>query len=49
MNGAQAVMLDFDQIMAPLGAQVFLRDYWLKQFVHIRGKRGPVHLAADLG
>ena len=28
-------MLDFDQIMAPLGAQVFLRDYWLKQFVHI--------------
>jgi ribosomal protein L16 Arg81 hydroxylase len=33
-------MLDFDQIMAPLGAQVFLRDYWLRQFVHIRGKAG---------
>jgi ribosomal protein L16 Arg81 hydroxylase len=33
-------MLDFDQIMAPLGAQVFLRDYWLKQFVHIRGSAG---------
>lgn len=34
------VMLDFDQIMAPLGAQVFLRDYWLRQFVHIRGNAG---------
>jgi len=33
-------MLDFDQIMAPLGAQVFLRDYWLRQLVHIRGKAG---------
>ena len=33
-------MLDFDQIMAPLGAQVFVRDYWLKQFVHIRGSAG---------
>ena len=40
MNGAQAVMLDFDQITAPLGAQVFLRDYWLRQLVHIRGKAG---------
>ena len=33
-------MLDFDQVMAPLGAAVFLRDYWLKQFVHIPGKAG---------
>ena len=33
-------MLDFDQVMAPLGAQLFLRDYWLKQFVHIPGSAG---------
>ncbi len=33
-------MLDFDQIMAPLGAQLFLRDYWLRQFVHIPGQAG---------
>ena len=33
-------MLDFDQIMAPLGAPVFLRDYWLRKFVHIAGRAG---------
>ncbi len=33
-------MLDFAQIMAPLGPAVFLKDYWLKQFVHIPGSAG---------
>jgi hypothetical protein len=33
-------MLEFDSVLAPLGAEVFLRDYWLKQFVHIPGKPG---------
>jgi ribosomal protein L16 Arg81 hydroxylase len=33
-------MREFESVVAPLGAEVFLRDYWLKQFVHIRGKAG---------
>jgi hypothetical protein len=33
-------MLEFEQVVAPLGADVFLRDYWLAQFVHIRGTPG---------
>jgi len=33
-------MLKFDQVVAPLGAEVFLKDFWLKQFVHIPGKPG---------
>jgi ribosomal protein L16 Arg81 hydroxylase len=36
----ERVMLDFDQIIDPLGAQVFLRDYWLRQSVHIPGRAG---------
>lgn len=34
------MMLEFEQIVAPLGAEVFLRDYWLKQPVHIAGQPG---------
>jgi hypothetical protein len=33
-------MLEFEQVVEPLGAEVFLRDYWLKQLVHIPGKPG---------
>jgi hypothetical protein len=33
-------MTDFDQIVAPLGRGVFLRDYWLKTLVHIPGPPG---------
>ena len=33
-------MTEFDQVVAPLGAGVFLRDYWLKAPVHIPGKAG---------
>jgi len=33
-------MLEFESVVAPLGAEVFLRDFWLKQFVHIPGKPG---------
>jgi ribosomal protein L16 Arg81 hydroxylase len=32
--------MEFDQIVSPLGADTFLRDYWLKSFVHIPGKAG---------
>ena len=32
--------MGFDQIVAPLGTDTFLRDYWLKNFVHIPGKAG---------
>ena len=32
--------MEFDQIVSPLGADAFLRDYWLKNFVHIPGKAG---------
>jgi ribosomal protein L16 Arg81 hydroxylase len=35
-----AVVMSFDQIVAPLGTDTFLRDYWLKNFVHIPGKAG---------
>src|SRR5579883_386713 len=34
------MMLEFDSVVAPLGTEVFLRDYWLKQFVHIQGAPG---------
>jgi hypothetical protein len=30
----------FDQVVAPLGADAFLRNYWLKSFVHIPGQAG---------
>ncbi len=33
-------MTDFDQVVSPLGADAFLRDYWLKDFVHIPGQAG---------
>jgi len=33
-------MTGLDQVLAPLGADAFLRDYWLKSFVHIPGKAG---------
>ena len=33
-------MTDFDQVVSPLGADAFLRDYWLKNFVHIPGQAG---------
>ena len=31
---------EFDQVVAPLGAGVFLKDYWLKTLVHIPGEAG---------
>lgn len=34
------MMLEFNSVVAPLGAEAFLRDYWLKQFVHIQGTAG---------
>ena len=34
------MMLEFESVVAPLGAEVFLQDFWLKQFVHIPGKPG---------
>jgi ribosomal protein L16 Arg81 hydroxylase len=33
-------MMGLDQVLAPLGAKAFLRDYWLKTFVHVPGKAG---------
>jgi len=33
-------MMGLDQVLAPLGAEAFLRDYWLKTFVHVPGKEG---------
>lgn len=30
----------FDQVVAPLGTDTFLKDYWLKTFVHIPGQSG---------
>jgi hypothetical protein len=30
----------FDQVVAPLGADAFLQNYWLKSFVHIPGQAG---------
>jgi hypothetical protein len=33
-------MLDFAEVVSPLGASAFLKDYWLKQFVHIHGTPG---------
>jgi Cupin superfamily protein len=30
----------FDQVVAPLGADAFLSNYWLKSFVHIPGRPG---------
>jgi hypothetical protein len=33
-------MTGFDQVVAPLGRDAFLRDYWLKGMVHIPGTAG---------
>jgi hypothetical protein len=33
-------MMTFDEVVSPLGAAAFLKDYWLRQFVHIPGKAG---------
>ncbi|HEX4270423.1 MAG TPA: cupin domain-containing protein [Rhizomicrobium sp.] len=33
-------MTGFDQVVAPLGADAFLQNYWLKSFVHIPGQAG---------
>lgn len=33
-------MTGFDQVVAPLGTDTFLKDYWLKTFVHIPGQSG---------
>jgi hypothetical protein len=33
-------MMDFDHVVSPLGADAFLRDYWLKELVHIPGQAG---------
>jgi hypothetical protein len=30
----------FDQVVAPMGADAFLKNYWLKSFVHIPGRPG---------
>src|SRR4051794_10891718 len=34
------MMLEFQSVVAPLGAEVFLKDFWLREFVHIPGKPG---------
>jgi len=42
-RGEQAgprVVTEFDQVVAPLGADAFLKNYWLKGFVHIPGRPG---------
>jgi Cupin superfamily protein len=36
----QSAMMTFDEVVSPLGADAFLKDYWLRQFVHIPGKAG---------
>ncbi len=33
-------MTGFDQVVAPMGTEAFLRNYWLKTFVHIPGHPG---------
>ena len=33
-------MTEFDQLVAPLSTDTFLRDHWLKSFVHIPGRKG---------
>ncbi|HEY1876738.1 MAG TPA: hypothetical protein VGG66_04680, partial [Rhizomicrobium sp.] len=33
-------MTGFDQVVAPLGTDAFLKNYWLKGFVHIPGPPG---------
>ncbi|HVW75952.1 MAG TPA: cupin domain-containing protein [Rhizomicrobium sp.] len=33
-------MVGFDQVVAPLGTDAFLQNYWLKNFVHIPGQAG---------
>jgi len=33
-------MTGFDEVVSPLGVPAFLREYWLKTFVHIPGKAG---------
>jgi len=32
-------MTGFDQALSPLGAPAFLKDHWLRTFVHIRGEK----------
>ena len=33
-------MTGFDQVVAPVGREAFLRNYWLKSFVHLPGRAG---------
>jgi len=33
-------MTEFDDVVSPLGANVFLKDYWLKTLVHVPGRPG---------
>ena len=33
-------MTGFDQVVAPMGTDAFLRNYWLKSFCHIPGRTG---------
>jgi len=41
MFGAeQSVMLEFDQVIAPLTRDQFLADYWSKSFLAAKGKAG---------
>src|SRR5665213_3747874 len=39
-EGGAPGMIGFDQVVSPLGTDTFLRDYWLKTFVHIPGTAG---------
>jgi ribosomal protein L16 Arg81 hydroxylase len=32
--------IDFDQVIAPLGRERFLADYWTRKFLHLPGPRG---------
>jgi Cupin superfamily protein len=34
------IVTGFDQVVAPLGTDAFLKNYWLKSFVHIPGPPG---------
>src|SRR5581483_1260106 len=33
-------MTGFDQVVAPIGRETFLHEYWLKTFTHIPGEPG---------
>jgi hypothetical protein len=35
-----AIVTGFDEVVAPLGTEAFLKKYWLKNFVHIPGRAG---------